>query len=582
MVTDEGHFTEQFQVQDATVGSVNAHIVRRAFLSSKISESPNVFVAYYHEDRRHIAKNIQAWFVLRYGADHVVTSRQIPPFVGSVEYYIREKLRDSDLLVIIIGPNWERLMTDHATSGALDDVHLTIQIALETATPVILVYVDGMRNLREIDLPPTIRSMLRYPALTLSSAETLNAEVEHVLERFTFRKKKRDITPETFDSFDELYERFWNAFTAEDWHTALAFLERIRKLDVADYAFRLQIDQYVRQLHLNLRLDQARPKYAQIAQVAETDRARAWEQMILFRAEYPEFGDPDNLVAHLQPGDQEALQLLDMATDRNLAMPIRVEAGRAMAPLGDPRPGTGLRSDGVPEIEWVRIPEGTFTFHYNKRLTLPWFFIARYPVTHAQFQAFVDDGGYQTDRWWEGLAHRETHASPQVWDIANHPRERLSWYDAMAFSRWLSAQLGYEVRLPTEAEWEKAARGPSGRIYPWGDTYIAGYANINEVSSGVGQHNLRQPTPVGLYPWGASYYGILDMVGNMWEWCLNTESDPRRLDLDQNTRRVLRGGSYRSEWMFAHTVRRRVQRSNARFPDFGFRLACDYLSSNAD
>src|SRR5690606_20791550 len=139
---------------------------------------------------------------------------------------------------------------------------------------------------------------------------------------------------------------------------------------------------------------------------------------------------------------------------------------------------------------------------------LPAYHISRYPITYAQFQAFLDapDGFYHPG-WWDGLAaNDDDKAQPGEPDFpyANHPREHVSWYGAVAFCRWLTAKLGYEVRLPTESEWEKAARGTDGRIYPYGDEYDVAKANIGE--TGIGQTSA-----VGLFPDGASPYGALDM-----------------------------------------------------------------------
>lgn len=175
------------------------------------------------------------------------------------------------------------------------------------------------------------------------------------------------------------------------------------------------------------------------------------------------------------------------------------------------------------------------------------FFMAKYQITFEQFQVFIDAAdGFQNDEWWQGLAKRESEPGSQYFTGAESlPRENVSWHDAVAFCRWLSSKVGYEVRLPTEWEWQWAAQGPDGLAYPWGPGYIKGYANIDEKNSGIdGGAYLEKTTPVGSYPTGASPYGVLDMSGNLWEWCLNEEDEPGNVEITGDARRVLRGGSW--------------------------------------
>ena len=214
----------------------------------------------------------------------------------------------------------------------------------------------------------------------------------------------------------------------------------------------------------------------------------------------------------------------------------------------DRRPGVHVQESAVPDIDWVEVPGGQFTYQEGQRRTLPAFRIARYPVTNSQFQAFVDAGGYAEDRWWKGLAERIEVPRASRWSLPNRPRETVSWYEAMAFCRWLSSKLdldkGTVVRLPTEQEWEKAARGTDGREYPWGEGYRAGYANINEKILDAGPHYVAETSPVGIYPQGASPHGVLDMAGNVWEWCLNEYEKPTKVGHGGNAARALRGGSW--------------------------------------
>ena len=192
-------------------------------------------------------------------------------------------------------------------------------------------------------------------------------------------------------------------------------------------------------------------------------------------------------------------------------------------------------------------------------LYLPAYFIDRTPVTNAQYRRFIEAGGYANpDYWREAIAagrwrdgkyidydgeHRDR---PLLWDDPrfnddSQPVVGVTWYEALAYSRWAGK------RLPNEAEWEKAARGTDGRIYPWGDVWREGRANTAELG-------IRRTTPVGRFsPEGDSPYGAVDMAGNVWEWCSTrwgfdypyTPNDGREdLGGGDDVGRVLRGGSW--------------------------------------
>lgn len=281
----------------------------------------------------------------------------------------------------------------------------------------------------------------------------------------------------------------------------------------------------------------------------------------------PEVPEPANFIP-------EQKQLLDRIDDPNTEPPERLKIGLRLAEIGDPRPGVGLDKNGLPEMDWVKIPAGEFIYgegNKQQKIRLNEFYIARYPVTYIQFQAFIDaKDGFYDDRWWQGLAERSQKPDERRWKVANYPHDHVSWYAAIAFCRWLSWKLlssplspsgrgdggeGFDlmnpftwpVRLPTEQEWERAARGTDGRIYPWGNEYISGYANCDELRKKVGIYKLSQTTAVGVYPQGASTDGVLDMSGNILEWMLNEYESGLNNIIDKNMR-GLRGGSWYSNY----------------------------------
>jgi formylglycine-generating enzyme required for sulfatase activity len=185
------------------------------------------------------------------------------------------------------------------------------------------------------------------------------------------------------------------------------------------------------------------------------------------------------------------------------------------------------------------------------RLELPDYYLARTPVTHAQYGAFLEQTG---------------HTLPKRWRSANVPRSRsdmpivyITWYDALAYCRWLAAVTGKPYRLPSEAEWEKGARGNTAHIYPWGNRFGKQHSNTVE--------NDGKLTSVDAFPDGASPYGLLDMAGNAWEWTRSLWGrdwyraeftypyDPQdgreNLEASDAVCRVLRGGSWAYDKTFA-------------------------------
>jgi hypothetical protein len=255
----------------------------------------------------------------------------------------------------------------------------------------------------------------------------------------------------------------------------------------------------------------------------------------------------------------------------------RAAVGRALGRLDlDNRFGIGVKN-GLPEIDWVYILGGEFVHQENERRIIDTFYIARYTITNAQFNAFLTDpNGYGADRWWKGLTEPYRERRSSYWTEPNHPRETVSWEEAVAFCAWLSTKLGFPVSLPTEWQWERAARGADGREYPWGDQFRPGLANVDETHGKQGPHCVGRTTPVGIYSLGATPEpeSVHDLAGNVWEWCLNEYEKPKRFQLGGTVGRVLRGGS----WLHRPDLACARKRANLPPDDrnlyVGFRVVC--------
>ncbi|TKJ29986.1 MAG: hypothetical protein CEE40_06785 [Chloroflexi bacterium B3_Chlor] len=292
---------------------------------------------------------------------------------------------------------------------------------------------------------------------------------------------------------------------------------------------------------------------------------------------------------------QVVLALMEALGDAEIKAPLRAASGRALAKLGDPRPEVTT----LEKMQFCYVPSGPFwmgsdddPLAYDDEKpahqvdVLHGYWMGRCAVTNAQFRAFVAESeGYWADQWWTGagLVFRDDRGGPmdhgEPWSLPNHPVVGVTWYEALAFTRWLTQQLqevgalpeGWAAGLPSEKEWEKAARGGleistaplivaageglggayGGRLaenprpqrrYPWGDEEDSERANYSDAGIGT-------TSAVGCFPRGASPYGVEDLSGNVWEWCATKWHESYRdytddSDVEGEAARVVRGGAF--------------------------------------
>ena len=430
-------------------------------------------------------------------------------------------------------------------------------------------------------------------------------------------------------------------------------------------------------------VDRATPSLAEtLAQIADSDPlpplpGTGWEETTVLAAAMVDA--PDGFVTALMktnlalagrcaaqpdveiaPGLKHELQraLITRTQDGGADLRARIAAGLALGRLGDPR---FERCQG-PDSEYllpplVEIPGGVCQIgsdegHYEAEsseheVTLADFSIGKFPVTNAEWELFMQAGGYEDERWWmteadkawrrgesttEGpkqewreyrqqlqeyfdqirklhQANRITskqaddweqiarmsdevfeewlneqypsgrQTQPAFWndDAFNNPAQPVvgvSWHEARAYCAWLSAQTGKSFRLPTEVEWEAAARGMGGRRYAYGDDFDMAYCNTFET-------HIRRTTPIGVFPGGETPEGLVDMTGNSWDWTSSLEksypydaTDGREALEHGDARRVVRGGSWYCSQVVARAAVRGFFYPAGRNDNLGFRVVC--------
>ena len=292
----------------------------------------------------------------------------------------------------------------------------------------------------------------------------------------------------------------------------------------------------------------------------------------------------------------------------------RSRAAMALGAIGDDRPGVGVRTRAsqkpAPDLFWAKTIEpdefimgGKTPYQDNrqfKHLIRHPFAVAMHPVTVAQYELFIQDGGYErqfyhddqkkrlwTDAGWQWRTVTNR-TRPDDYDSAfqtpNHPRVGVTWYEALAFSNWLNTAFtaedlrlpapGWKVRLPTEAEWERAARHTDGRDFPWDPSDSTGPAGRCNCEQKIGHTSAA-----GLFPSGKAVCGAHDVAGNVWEWCQTQwrnhyESYAATVNHDPegNAARVLRGGSWRYNADHARCAFRHGAYPHDRDGYVGFRL----------
>jgi formylglycine-generating enzyme required for sulfatase activity len=293
---------------------------------------------------------------------------------------------------------------------------------------------------------------------------------------------------------------------------------------------------------------------------------------------------PDAPTLPLAPEPTETPSPTDTAQATQMATPVLTDT---------PTPRAGeVRMREKDGMEMVKVPAGEFTmgragpdWEYVSADEEPWhtvyldaYWIDKTEVTNAQYRGCVEAGACEDPGCWDD----------DRFNVPDQPVVCVSWFQALAYCQWAGA------RLPTEAEWEKAARGTDARIYPWGNTFDGSKLNFcdRNCENGYGvasdaDDGHAWTAPVGSYPAGASPYGALDMAGNAWEWVADRYDDGYYSDSPRDNPpgpvsgeyRVLRGGSWDLIWAWARCARRYAGEPDYGDDGIGFRCVLSSTSS---
>ncbi len=384
---------------------------------------------------------------------------------------------------------------------------------------------------------------------------------------------------------------FEQSIGIEDLNEILsAFINKVNLIKVDDLE-RLKINvKYAEQKHKDVISEIGKSIYDDYSRSFNTGQKEAsevYEKLEDLKDEYDYYDDVGETFKKVHPEcrliyvmqetiDNRQFSLLRELTNKNILGKRRKEIGQELCKLGDPRKGIYCDDKNIPQIEWIRIPSGEYYHDYlNEIEFLSEFYISKYTITQNQFKAFIDDKdetgnfAYNNEFFWDIKdEHKEFIKSRDEYEILfkgnykNLPMVDVNWYEAQAFCRWLSLKINMNVRLPSSRELEKASRGGRRREFSYGNIF-------NSYNANTAESEIGSIIAVGMYPLGASYYGVHDVSGNVWQWTADEYSNIGEY--------INQGGSYKYKEKYA-----RCHSTGHKLPTYrslsgGFRIAVSYL-----
>lgn len=529
-----------------------------------------IFISYRRADSRKDAGRIYDRLVEAFGKDNIFKDIDSIPMGSDFRGKIREAVAQCEVQLAIIGSQWLDIK-DEQYKRRLDNPGDFVRIEIESALQrdgclVIPILVDNAPMPQADDLPPDLRELAFKNATVVRDDPDFHSDVSKIIRALkgqsevTLLPASKPVPQATLFDVHAAISEFYRAFDAKEWERARQILTDIRISEQAPRVF--DVDAHEQEVWDAIEIEERDKEYALLhLMLGRPNKTRVWEALKMFWQTYPGF-DPDRIAEKVRP----------FSVGEILPVPF----------------------------EWKKILEGRVTLSegidkeahgVGKSFDIPSFALAKYPLTNAQYSKFIDAGGYQQKKWWteagwdaceQGWALVDQvwqpsgtpWTEPRFWQIkkwngAELPVVGVSWYEAVAFCNWLSEITDENILLPTEQQWQRAAQGDDNRAYPWGNDWDASCCNND-----VGGKGSKKTTPVKYYhDKGNSPFGVVDMAGNVWEWCLTTYQIGLQ-EVDGLHVRVLRGGAwiYHTPEAF-HTSARSWEIPNMRGNRIGFRIA---------
>ena len=541
---------------------------------------PKIFISYRRADSRKDAGRIYDRLVPAFGSDNIFMDVDDIPLGDDFRDALIKEINDCDVVLAIIGKEWLSIKDANGNrrlDNSADFVLIEIQAGLDRGEGcrVIPVLVDGATMPSASDLPSVLLELAFKQNTVVRDDPDFHHDVDRLIQRLQkgYNRLAPSLygPPANYDIYKAIGD-FFKLYDERDWEGARTILVEIRASGKSSQVF--NIDTHEKALWEAIETEERDAEYGILQLMATRSKSTAiWDALQKFWENFPNY-DPDNL-ARFRSQELVALtndpsQLDDVLTsisgneiDSEFRFPVLTEVIRKILP--EP-------------FDWCFVTGGKVELETDPHTiySVTDFLITKYAITNAQFQVFLDaKDGYacEKDYSWYGFSEEaynyrllKQDLESTAFDGDDLPRTNVSWFDAVAFSRWLSNRVGRAIRLPTEQQWQRAARGDTKCIYPWGNEHSPSRCNTKEF-------DIKKPVSVTSYPDGISPYGVFNMSGNVWEWCLTDYDNPGISDAKLlGGKLVARGGSFHNYLNTAACMSRFDFYPNQISASFGFRL----------